>query len=36
MQIRERVPLFSASDLVNYLECAYTAMLGFVDLVTPD
>jgi len=34
MQIRRRT-LFSATDLVGFLECEHIATLGLADLVTP-
>lgn len=35
MQALNGATLFSASDLVNFLECEHTTTLGLVDLVTP-
>ena len=35
MQIRAGTTLFSASDLVGFLECEHVATLGLIDLVTP-
>jgi len=33
MQIRAGTTLFSASDLVAFLECEHVATLGLIDLV---
>src|SRR4029077_13162600 len=35
MQIRHRTALFSATDLVGFLECEHITTLGLTDLVTP-
>src|SRR6478752_2344946 len=35
MQIRDRTTLFSATDLVGFLECEHMTTLGLTDLVTP-
>ena len=35
MQIRDGKTLFSASDLVNYLECEHLTALDLVNLETP-
>jgi len=35
MQIRNGATLFSASDLVGFLDCEHLVTLGLVDLVTP-
>jgi len=35
MQKRDGVVLYSASDLVNYLECEHLTSLDLIDLETP-
>jgi predicted RecB family nuclease len=35
VQVLNGATLFSASDLVNFLECEHTTTLGLVDLITP-